>query len=214
MAKTISVIQVKGGAGRSTIATNLAGELAKIGKAVLIDGDMPQGTSASWYAMRQQAGKVGDLVADTAADHRELIAKAEQYAKTADYIVLDGPPRIAEMTRAIMVMSDLCLIPVGASVAEIWATADVLTIIEQAKKVRAINARMIWTRHRSFTNLAKELEEQATAELGLPILKTHLALRVAYPEALGKGLTVAELPDQNARTEVRSLIDEIKRILR
>ena len=218
MAKIIGVIQVKGGAGRSTVATNIAGELAKIGRTVLIDGDMPQGTSASWYAIREQAGKAGgtdtNLVADTAADHRELIAKVEQYKPDADFIVLDGPPRIAEMTRAIMVLADLCLVPVGASVAEIWATADVLAIIEQAKKVRAIDARMIWTRHRSFTNLAKELTEQATAELGLPILKTSLALRVAYPEALGAGLTVAELPDQNARIELRFLIAEIKRILR
>ena len=218
MAKIIGVIQVKGGAGRSTVATNIAGELAKIGRTVLIDGDMPQGTSASWYAIREQAGKAGgtdtNLVADTAADHRELIAKVEQYKPDADYIVLDGPPRIAEMTRAIMVLADLCLVPVGASVAEIWATADVLAIIEQAKKVRAIDARMIWTRHRSFTKLAKDLTEQATAELGLPILKTSLALRVAYPEALGAGLTVAELPDQNARIELRFLIAEIKRILR
>ena len=218
MAKIVGVIQVKGGVGRSTVATNLAGELAKIGKTVLIDGDMPQGTSASWYAIREQIGKAGgtddNLLADTAVDHRELIAKVEKHAKTADYIVLDGPPRIAEMTRAIMVLADLCLVPVGASVAEIWATADVLAIIEQAKKVRAIDARMIWTRHRSFTNLAKELTEQATTELGLPILKTSLALRVAYPEALGAGLTVAELPDQNARIELRFLIAEIKRILR
>ena len=218
MAKIVGVIQVKGGVGRSTVATNLAGELAKIGRTVLIDGDMPQGTSASWYAIREQAGRAGgtdtNLVADTAADHRELIAKVEQYKPDADYIVLDGPPRIAEMTRAIMVLADLCLVPVGASVAEIWATADVLAIIEQAKKVRPIDARMIWTRHRSFTNLAKELTEQATAELGLPILKTSLALRVAYPEALGAGLTVAELPDQNARIELRFLIAEIKRILR
>lgn len=218
MTKIVGVIQVKGGAGRSTVATNIAGELAKIGRTVLIDGDMPQGTSASWYTMREQAGKAGgtdtNLVADTAADHRELIKKTEQHAKTADYIVLDGPPRIAEMTRAILMLADLCLVPVGASVAEIWATADLLNIIEQAKKVREIDARMVWTRHRSFTNLAKELSEQATAELGLPILKTPLALRVAYPEALGAGLTVAELPDQNARMELRFLIAEIRRILR
>lgn len=214
MAKIIGVIQVKGGAGRSTLATNLAGELSKIGHTVLVDGDMPQGTSASWCAMREQAGKLTGLVADTAADHRELVAKVEKHGKEADFIVLDGPPRIAEMTRAIMMLADLCLVPVGASVAEIWATADVLTIIKQAKKVRRIDARMVWTRHRPFTNLAKELTEQATAELGLPILKTSLGLRVSYPEALGAGLTVAELADQNARTELRSLIAEIKGILR
>jgi chromosome partitioning protein len=214
MAKIIGVIQVKGGAGRSTVATNLAGELAKIGKTVLVDGDMPQGTSASWYAVRRQSGKAGALLADTATDHRELISKIEAHSQAVDFIVLDGPPRIAEMTRAIVVLSDLCLVPVGASVAEIWATTDVLAIIEQAKNIRSIDARMIWTRHRSFTNLAKELTEQAKAELGLPIMKTSLALRVAYPEALGAGLTVAELPDQNARTEMRLLIAEVTRILR
>ena len=213
-AKIVGIIQVKGGAGRSTLATNLAGELAKVGKTVLIDGDMPQGTSASWYSIRQQAGKAGDLEADTAADHGELIAKVQAHADRADYIVLDGPPRIAEMTRAALMLADLCLIPVGASVAEIWATADVLGLIEQAKAVRPIDARMIWTRHRSHTNLAKELAEQAGAELGLPILKIAMGLRVAYAEALGAGLTVAELPDPSARMELRFLTAEICRILR
>lgn len=213
-AKIIGIVQVKGGAGRSTLATNLAGELAKAGKTVLMDLDMPQATSASWYAMRQQAEKTGSLLADTAADHRELVAKVERHAKTADYIVLDGPPRIAEMTRAVLMLADLCLVPVGASVAEIWASADLLAIIEQAKAVRPIDARMVWTRHRSATRLAKDLTEQAQTELHLPILKTPLALRVAYPEALGAGLTVAEMPDPQARAEMASLVAEVRAILR
>ena len=95
-AKTIGIIQVKGGAGRSTVSTNLAGELSKMGKTVLIDCDMPQGTSASWFSVREQAGKAGNLIADTATNHRELVAKVEQY-QDADFIVLDGPPRIAEL---------------------------------------------------------------------------------------------------------------------
>lgn len=213
MAKTIGIIQVKGGAGRSTLATNLAGEFSKLGKTVLIDGDMPQGTSASWCAVRDAANKMGNLTTDTAADHTELVAKMSQYQES-DYIVLDGPPRIAEMTKAIMMLADICLIPVGASVAEVWATSDVLTIIEAAKKVRPINAKMIWTRHRSFTNLAKGLSEQAKAELGLPILKTAMALRVAYPEALGAGLTVVETSDANARNEMRSIVGEVRKLLR
>ncbi len=109
-AKTIGIIQVKGGAGRSTVSTNLAGELSKMGKTVLIDCDMPQGTAASWYSVREQAGKASNLVADTATNHRELVAKVEQY-QDADFIVLDGPPRIAELTRAILVLADLCLVP-------------------------------------------------------------------------------------------------------
>ncbi len=211
--KAIGIIQVKGGAGRSTVATNLAGELSKAGNTVLIDGDMPQGTAASWYAMRQQAGKVGALTADTAIDHRDLVAKVKQHAD-ADFIVLDGPPRIAEMTRAILMLSDLCLLPVGASVAEIWATTDVLAIGAEARKVGRVDARMLGTRHRPNTNLARDLSEQAGAELGLPPMHSALGLRVVYPEALGAGLTVAETGDTNARAELAALVAEVRRIIR
>ncbi len=212
-AKTIGVIQVKGGAGRSTVSTNLAGELSKLGKTVLIDCDMPQGTAASWFAVREQNGKASNLVADTATNHRELVAKVEQY-QDADFIVLDGPPRIAELTRAILVLADLCLVPVGASAAEIWATSDLLALIEEAKKVKKVNARMVWTRYRSQTRLAQELSEMATKELGLGSLSTVLGMRVAYMEALGAGLTVGELSEPNARAEITGLINEIQKLLR
>jgi chromosome partitioning protein len=211
--KTIGVIQVKGGAGRSTVSTNLAGELSKLGKTVLIDFDMPQGTAASWFAVRQQAGKAGSLIADTATNHRELVSKVEQY-KDADYIVLDGPPRIAELTRAILVLADLCLIPVGASAAEIWATSDLLALIDEAKKVNPVKARMIWTRYRPHTRLAQDLSELATKELGLAALGTPLGMRVAYMEALGEGLTVAEMSDPSARIEARFLTEEVQSLLR
>ena len=208
---------MKGGAGRSTVSTNLAGELSKLGKTVLIDCDMPQGTSASWFAVRQEVTATNDLVsrliADTAINHRELVAKVEQY-QDADFIVLDGPPRIAELTRAILVLADLCLIPVGASAAEIWATSDLLALVEEAKKVKPVNARMVWTRYRSHTRLAQELSELATKELGLVALATALGMRVAYMEALGGGLTAAELSEPSAKAEVKSLIDEIQKLLR
>lgn len=212
-AKTIGVIQVKGGAGRSTLSTNLAGELSKIGRTVLIDCDMPQGTSASWFALRDQAGKAGALHLDTANTHRELVEKVQQYAD-ADYIVLDGPPRIAELTRAILILADACLIPVGASAAEIWATTDILTLIREAEKVKPITARMVWTRYRSFTKLAKELSDAAQEQLGLDALQTTLGLRVSYPDALGSGLTAAEVSDPSARAEVRDLAAEVVNLVK
>lgn len=212
MAKIIGIIQVKGGTGRSTLATNLAGELARRGRTVLIDGDMPQGTSASWFALRFQAGMAGNLTADTARDHRELIEKTEKHTKAgAEFIVVDGPPRIAEMTRATLMLADRCLVPIGASVAEVWATSDVLTIIDQAKKLRKIDARIVWTRHRPHTKLAKELTEQATKELKLPMMKATLGLRVAYPEALGTGTTVVEIGDTLAKIEMAALVAEVLR---
>ena len=218
--KTIGIIQVKGGAGRSTVSTNLAGELSKQGKTVLIDCDMPQGTSASWFAVRQQQAETKqrplfseNLFADTAANHRELVAKVEQY-QDADFILLDGPPRIAELTRAILVLADLCLVPVGASKAEIWATSDLLALVEEAKKIKPVKIRMIWTRHRPHTKLAQELSEMAAKELGLAALSTSLGMRVSYIQALGEGLTVAELTEPSAKAEIRLLTTEVKRLIK
>ena len=204
---------MKGGAGRSTVSTNLAGELSKKGKTILIDCDMPQGTAASWYSVRQERKPSTNLLADTAATHRELVAKVEEYSD-ADYIVLDGPPRIAELTRAILVLADAVLVPIGASAAEVWATTDVLELIEEAKTVKPIVARMVWTRFRAATKLAQGLSELAAKELGLAALDSTLGMRVAFVEALGDGLTVTELSDQAAKAEGIALVEETIKLLR
>jgi chromosome partitioning protein len=212
MTKTIGLVQVKGGAGRSTVSTNLAGELSKQGKTVLIDCDMPQGTSASWFAVRQQKGRQGNLKIDIALDHVDLIAKVKEH-EGADYIVLDGAPRIAEMTKAILILADLCLIPVGASNAEIWATSDILDLIRQANEVKQVEAKMLWTRYRAHTRLAQGLSGLASEELGLGALAASTGMRVAYMQALGDGLTVTELADTSARDEVKALTKEVVDLL-
>ena len=212
-AKVIGVIQVKGGAGRSTVSTNLAGELSKVGRTVLIDCDMPQGTAASWFAVRQEKGKAGALEADTATTHRQLVDLVGRY-QDADFIVLDGPPRIAELTKAILILADLCLVPIGASKAEIWATADILEMLTEAKKVKPINVRMLWTRYRPQTKLAQGLTALVKEELGLAALGTSLGMRVSYMEALGEGLTVAELADQSAKVEAIFLANEVQKLMR
>jgi chromosome partitioning protein len=213
MTKIIGLVQIKGGAGRSTVCTNLAGELSKLSNVVLIDCDMPQGTSASWFAVRQQKGRQGKLQADTALTHKDLIDKVKQYQE-ADYIILDGAPRAAEMTKAILILADLCLIPVGASAAEIWATSDILQLIGEASKVKEVKARMLWTRYRAHTRLAQELSGLAVNELGLDTLTASTGMRVAYMEALGEGLTVTELSDSSAKDEIKAITAEVLKLIK
>ena len=209
--KIIGVVQVKGGAGRSTVATNIAGELAKTYQTALIDCDMPQGSASSWAALRTTWNP--GLMVETVANHRGPVATVERLKPHAEYLVLDGPPRLAEMTRAILVLADLCLVPIGASAAEVWATSDLRTLIDDAAKVRRVNARLIWTRFRAYTTLAQELSVEAEKALGLVALKTTLGYRVAYAEALGQGRTAAEAQDPQAKAEVKNLLGEVKRLL-
>lgn len=214
MAKIVSIVQVKGGAGRSTLATNLAATLARAGSTTLIDGDVPQGTSLSWGALRQGAGRLGALSVVAAASHLDLAHKVQQLTGTQDYIVIDGPPRIAEVTRAMLIMSDLCLIPLGPSVAEVWATTDLLKTIEQARlNQHPVDARIVWNRFRGHTRSARELGESVKAELGMPELQARLGSRVAYCEALARGLVVDEWHDKAASAELQALAQEVLSIL-
>jgi chromosome partitioning protein len=209
MSKIISFIQVKGGAGKSTIATNIAGMVSTNKRVALIDCDMPQATSASWASVRE-----GNITTVTANNHSELVNLVTEL-EDHDLIIIDTPPRIAEITKASIVLSDLCLVPLGASAPEIWSTADLLETIEEAREVRAdIDTRIIWTRFRAVTNVANELSTEATKQLKLKALKSKIGFRVAYSEAIGRGLTVLEWRDRKAKDELINLGKELQRILK
>jgi chromosome partitioning protein len=215
MAQIVGIIQVKGGVGRSTIATNLAAVFSERDPTALMDCDLPQGTSASWYALRKAEVPPANLTLATAHDYRELVAKAKELSDNHRYIIIDAPPRIAEMTRAIIIMSRLCLVPLGASAPEIWSTSDLLGTIKAAHQFRSsIDVRILWNRFRAQTREAHELSEAARKELGLRELKTRLGYRVAYSEALARGLAVYEWLDRTAHAEIIDLAAEVKRILK
>lgn len=215
ISQIIGVIQVKGGVGRSTIATNLAAVFSLKEPTALIDCDLPQGTSASWYAVRKAEVPPVNLTLAVARDYRELVSRAQELADEHRYIVIDAPPRIAEMTRAIVVMSSLNLVPLGASAAEIWSTADLLQTINEARLFRSdVDARIVWNRYRGNTREALEVSEAARKELGLQELATRLGYRVAYSEALARGLSVDEWLDRTAHAEILALAAEVKSILK
>ena len=211
MTYIVGIIQVKGGVGRSTIATNLAGLMATKKRVALIDCDIPQATSASWCSIRQQE----NITAATAEDHIQLISEIERFNEDHDFIVIDAPPRIAEITKVTLILSHLCLIPLGTSAAEIWATYDLLKTIEAAKTHKSkIDVRIVWNRFRVSTRSAKELSEAVRDELKLKEIKSKLGYRVAYSEALARGMTVAEWVDKKAKEEIKAFGKEIESILR
>ena len=210
----VGIIQTKGGAGRSTLATNLAANFSRRMPTTLIDCDLPQGTSSSWYALRRAELLSQDLFLATAHDYLELVQKVKESAAISECLIIDGPPRLAEMTRAIMILSNLCLIPLGASAAEIWSTTDLLQTLEEARGYKAdVDARLVWTRFRAYTREAQELNEAVEKGLNLRDLRTRLGYRVAFSEALARGLSVEEVSDRAAQSEMLGLAKEVEDIL-
>lgn len=205
MAKFISVAQLKGGAGKSTITTNLAGALAREFRTGLIDADLPQATSARWASLRQDP-QLLVAVADSAAD---LAREAERLDDLCDVVVIDLPPRSLKYLREIIPFTDLMLMPLTASAADVWATEQLVDFVREARKTsKRLKARLVWNRLRASRATDAFLQETA-ADLRAKELESHLGSRTAYVEALGRGLTVLEWTDAKARAEFEVLLSEV-----
>ena len=207
--KTICVMQLKGGAGRSTISTNLAGILGRTHKTLLIDCDQPQGTSDCWYAIRQEKhpDKVKNLQnasANTVNDLENLHKYADQ-----DYVIIDAPPRLEKQNKSAVMLADLIIIPCAPTLPDLWATHDFLELLNEAEKTA--EARIAWNKYRPYTRSARELKEDSEKDLPIEKLKSYLGYRVAYSDAVSEGLTADEVRDTNASLEIISMVNEIKK---
>src|SRR5437899_12774792 len=101
----VTLLNQKGGVGKTTLALHLAGAWAAQGKRVtVIDAD-PQGSALDWSAQRAKEavprlfGVVG-LARDT------LPREAPELARAADHVVIDGPPRVAGLLRSALPPAD------------------------------------------------------------------------------------------------------------
>jgi chromosome partitioning protein len=154
------------------------------------------------------------LWGDTVRNHGQLLQKVESWRGEVDYIVLDAPAQDVELTRAILQLSDLALVPLGTcSDEEIRATAEMLPLIKEAQKLQPLAVRIVCNRLRPYTRRGKEFPNRVQQALGLATLPS-LGARVPYSKALRMGHTVAEMPDRKARHEVSCIAAEVKRLVK
>lgn len=199
----------KGGSGKSTAALAIACELQERGERVLlVDGD-PQGSARAFGQVAAEFGYEAPTIVGMGADlHRphQLPALAGDFA----HVVLDTPPRLAEVQRAALMVAELAVLPCGPSGLDAWSLGESLELVRAAQNVHpALVACVLLARKVSGTVLARGARE-ALAECGLPILKGELGFRIAFQEAPAAGLGVTRYaPTSEAAGEVRALVDEL-----
>jgi len=88
---TIALVGNKGGAGKTTLAVNLASALAKTGSTLICDSD-PQGSSLQWRLICEN--EQAPQVIDTAWDLRQQL---EQVGQRHEHVLIDCPPSVNAM---------------------------------------------------------------------------------------------------------------------
>lgn len=205
---------MKGGAGKTTLCANIASTLSDKNNVLMIDTDYPQSSLENWYKVRNDKYYIENLSIVSAKNLAQLQKLVRDNTDNFDYILIDGHPRITNLTRAVVLLSDLALVPLSPSSVEVWSTQHLAQIIKEAQLINPnLLAKICWNRYRVRTNSAEQVIQQALEELALEDFPTRLGNRVAYLDSFATGLTVAEWHDTAAKLEIWALTSNIQRLL-
>lgn len=216
MKMILSVLNLKGGSGKSTLSTNIAVSIAMQKKKVLIvDTDAQQKSSLNWAAERPEEKTKVHVI--SIPNDEALKKQIREFEKDYDVIVIDGAPQIDKITRVSIAFSDVVVIPVTPSPYDFWATESIVQRIKEAQDLadnmgKSLKAYFVINRDSPRTLLSKELKE-ALENLEIPICNSRLHNRIAYADSANNGLSVLEWADNKAREEVESLVDELQKII-
>jgi chromosome partitioning protein len=207
----LTVGNVKGGVGKTTLAINLAIARANSGQDILlVDGD-EQRTAMTFTELRTELmGQPGYTAVSLQGG--ALRTQVRQLAGKYDDIVMDVGGRDTGSLRAALTVTDMVLIPVQPRSFDIWAVDQMAELVVEA---REINERL---RAIVVLNAAdaqgRDNEDAATVlrEIqGLELLGVVIGRRKAFPNAAASGRAVTEHTpkDTKAIEEFCNLVDAI-----
>lgn len=205
----ISVLNPKGGSGKTTLSTNLARSLQQRGHSVLIVDSDPQGSARDWHAANE-ANPLPLVALDRPNNIKTLSSMVGSY----DFIVIDGAAKLEDMIAAAIKMSDFILIPVQPSPYDIWAASDLVDFIKARQEVTdgKPQAAFVVTRRIEGTKLGEDVRT-ALDEYELAVFSTASSQRQIYPQTASEGLTVFEGDNLKARAEIEAITTEIFKMM-
>lgn len=208
--KIISVVQQKGGVGKTTIAVNISGEFCQMGARVnLFDADAQQ-SAVAWALPGRLPFPVHPALFSVAFP----IAWAKAiFEHNGDIAVIDTSPGVGALMSACVELSDLILLPCGPSSIELFALRETIEAINEVKRRLgrpAPRVLILPSRVDSSTDEGRQLKDELLSfggEIG-----TTLPFDMNLVRAFATGETVATYAkDSPADLGMKALGDEIVR---
>lgn len=209
----LSVLNQKGGVGKTTLAVHIATGLAQQGARVLLVDADPQGSALDWSASRNgSAAPLFPVIGlPKKSLHREIPALARDYK----YVVIDGPPRVNEVARSAILASDVVLIPVQPSPYDVWAAKEIVDLLSEVTAFNdKVKSAFVINRKIVNTAIGRDVSE-ALSGYPIPVFKAQISQRVPFAETAGSGQTVLEAdPESLAAKEIQTLVTEIQEFIK
>lgn len=210
----ISVLNTKGGCGKSTISINIAVGLAHVGlDTLLIDTDPDKGTSIDWSNSRDDDPN-DQLTVVQITRPESLKNDVAKLTKKYGAIVIDGAPQLQALLTISTVVSDLVLIPVKPSPNDAWKLGPITDTIKQIRDSafevtgKRIDVCFVVNEYIDGTRLGKEISEALSA-YDLPVLDSKICSRMDYRESIAQGLAAIHFSNPKAKKEIKALLSEI-----
>jgi chromosome partitioning protein len=209
MRQIITVATMKGGSGKSTIASCLAVHWHLQGRTpTIIDAD-PQRSIARLASRERALGGV-PVVEDAGVD---VWKTALSLAATRRPIIIDTPGFRSQATLACIAASDFLLVPVKASPLDIDRMLDTLNSLINGAAGQRPTFRCVLTQTTRDSIIAKHIRAELI-EAGFPVLKNEMTNRVAYPEAALWGATPSLIDKKGvAAAEIAAIAGEVDDIV-
>ena len=209
MMKVISVLSQKGGSGKTTIAINIARCLQLKGFDVaLIDTD-PQASAREWNALAAD-----DFFPVYGMDKGILEKDVRQLEKLADFVIIDGAPRIEKSMAESIKLADFILMPIKPSQFDIWACKDAIELVQTRMQIDSrLKAGLVLSQTNKQTNLSKDVVQFITDNFDIPLLNGSTGIRVSYAAVLSQGGSVFESDSKAAQEEITQITHEILMML-
>ena len=198
----------KGGVGKSTLATNLAGYFARQGRRVMLGDIDRQQSSREWLKLRAPS------LPHIATWEIEPDQPARP-PKDTTHVVLDTPAGLhGKKLGSVLKLVKRVIVPLQPSIFDILATRSFLDRLFEEKEIRrheayiAIVAMRVDARTRAAAELERFLEGT-----GLPVV-AHLRDTQVYVQAAAHGMSIFDLPPSRSAQDVeqwRPLLDWVRR---
>ena len=206
----------KGGAGKSTLATNIAVGLTLRGKdVVLVDADR-QRSASKWHQYRIEENRQPDMLVVSKEDN--IAADLSKLDEKYEFVIVDVAGRNSRELITGATVADLLIAPHQASQLDL----DTLNELqEQLVRIRDLNPRLEAYVYHSMAHTNPSVKESEREEFigftsefsELKQMESMNYYRKVYRDVIPLGLSVLESDNLQAKAEINNLIDEILRII-